>query len=92
MEAQQRDALFVVKLTALVADHLGAAVARATAVAGGAALVHDGTAWVLAEDSGARALGPAMAWAAQQGTSRVEVVAADGATAGVLARRAAHVP
>jgi hypothetical protein len=89
VEAQQRDALFVVKLTALVTDHLGAPVERAGAIAGGAALVHDATAWVLAEDSGTRALGPAMAWAEQRGTSRVRVIAADSATAGVLARRAA---
>jgi hypothetical protein len=89
VEAQQRDALFVVKLTALVRDHVDAPVGRATPIAGGAALVHDDTAWVLAEESGARALGPAMAWGEQQGARRVSVIATERDATGVLARRAA---
>ena len=42
MEAQQREALYVTKLTALVG-------APAQPVRGGAAAVADGTAWFLAE-------------------------------------------
>ena len=50
---------------------------------GGAALVRDGEAWVLADEQPGRALGPAMAWARQQGASRVNVVAeADDGLAG----------
>jgi len=54
---------------------------------GGAALVRAGEAWVLAEDHPERSLGPALAWARQQGTERVRLVAPS--ATGVLARRAA---
>ena len=80
MEAHQRDALSVAKLTALVG-------APAEAVRGGAALVTNGTAWFLGEDLGARALGPALAWADQRGASRLEVIASPAAS-GIIARRA----
>jgi hypothetical protein len=84
-----RAALFAVKLGALVSEHVGARVEPAAVVPGGAALVHEGTAWVLAEDAGVRALGPAMAWAEQRGAPRVSVIAGEAGAAGVVARRAA---
>ena len=81
MEAQQREALYVTKLSALVG-------APAEPVKGGAALVRDDTAWFLAEDLGVRALGPALAWADQRGASRLEVIV-PAKVAGIVARRAA---
>lgn len=76
-----------VKLAALVRDHAGDAPVTPGVFPGGAALVRDGVAWVLAEDAPVRALGPAAAWARQQGAHSVHVVAAE--ATGVLARRAA---
>ncbi|HTN81945.1 MAG TPA: hypothetical protein VMK16_19910 [Acidimicrobiales bacterium] len=82
MEAQQREALYATKLSALVA-------APAEPVRGGAAAVAaDGTAWFLAEEGGARALGPALAWADRRGASAVSLIVPLG-EAGVVARRAA---
>jgi hypothetical protein len=81
VEAQQREALYAAKLSALVG-------APAEAVRGGAALVVDGTAWFLSEDLGTRALGPALAWADQRAATRLELIAS-GEAAGVVARRAA---
>ena len=81
MEAQQRDALYATKLSALVG-------APAEPVRGGAGAVAGGTAWFLAEDLGVRALGPAFAWAEQHGAERLEVIV-PAAAAGVVARRAA---
>ncbi len=80
MEAQQREALYIAKLSALVGT-------PAEPVKGGAALVRDDTAWFLAEDLGPRALGPALAWADQRGASQLEVIVPDDA-AGIVARRA----
>jgi hypothetical protein len=57
---------------------------------GGAALTIGGAAWVLADKRPERSLGPALAWARQQGADRVNVVADDGPAAGVLARRATY--
>jgi hypothetical protein len=79
VEAQQREALYATKLTALVG-------APAEAVRGGAAAFAADTAWFLAEDLGVRALGPAFAWAEQRGAARLEVIAPAQA-AGVVARR-----
>ncbi|HEY5876921.1 MAG TPA: hypothetical protein VIT64_16550 [Ilumatobacteraceae bacterium] len=53
---------------------------------GGAALVHGSDAWVLLDDRPERGLGPALAWARQQGASGVHVLAEQ--ATGVLARRA----
>ncbi|MBA3288900.1 MAG: hypothetical protein H0U21_12930 [Acidimicrobiia bacterium] len=52
----------------------------------GAALVDDGTAWVLVEDEPARGLGPALAWAVRQRAGTVNVLAER--ETGLLARRA----
>lgn len=83
----RRSRLLAVKLAALVRDHAGEAGAVPGTFPGGAALVRDGVAWVLVEDAPHRALGPALAWARQQGADRVQVVVE--AESGVLARRAA---
>ena len=81
MEAHQREALYVAKLSALVG-------APAEPVRGGAGAVLDGTAWFLGEDLGVRALGPAFSWAEQRGARHLSVVVPPDA-AGIVARRAA---
>ena len=81
MEAHQREALYVTKLSALVG-------APAEPVRGGAGAVTDGTAWFLGEDLGVRALGPAFSWADRRGALRLSVIVPRDA-AGVVARRAA---
>jgi hypothetical protein len=86
-DPQRRRALLEAKLGALVRDQAG----EAPSVFGpfgtaGAALVRDGEAWILADQRPARALGPAMAWARQQGARSVTVLAEAGT--GHLARRA----
>jgi hypothetical protein len=83
----RRSALLGVKLGALVRDHLGEGSSHPGVFAGGAALVRDGEAWVLADEQPARALGPALAWARQQGASALHLLAEE--AAGTLARRAA---
>jgi hypothetical protein len=82
----RRSRLLAIKLSALVRDHLGDADVELGVLGGFAALQRDGEAWVLADQRPERALGPAMAWARQQGLGRLHVLAEDGA--GVLARRA----
>jgi hypothetical protein len=98
-DPSRRSRLLALKLTALVRDHCadgpegsepsaaGDAEVRPGVWPGGAALVRSGEAWVLAEDRPERALGPALAWARQQGTERLRLVASS--ATGVLARRAA---
>jgi hypothetical protein len=54
---------------------------------GGATLRAGDQAWFLADDRPARALGPALAWARQNGVGDLHVLA-EGPDAGVLARRA----
>jgi hypothetical protein len=78
------------KLGALVRDHAGEAPVVLGTFGGGAALLRDGEAWILADDRPARALGPALAWARQQGADRVALLVDDGEAAGILARRAAY--
>ena len=81
MEAHQREALYVTKLSALVG-------APAEPVRGGAGAVLDGTAWFLGEDLGVRAVGPAFSWADQRGAERLSVIVPLD-VAGIVARRAA---
>ncbi len=83
----RRSRLLALKLAALVRDHAGEARIEPGVWPGGAALVRDGVAWVLAEDHPGRALGPALAWARQHGAVDVQLIAAS--ATGVLARRAA---
>lgn len=84
----RRELLLQAKAKALVRSRWGDVVDDATggALPGGAALVHDGTAWVLAEDEPSRRLGAALAWALRRDAREVHVLATD--AAGVLARRA----
>jgi len=89
-EQQRRAALLSVKLGVLVRDHVGEAPVVLGTFGGGAALLRDGEAWILADDRPARALGPALAWARQQGTARVVLLVDDPEAAGVLARRATY--
>lgn len=85
MDPQRRAQLLAVKLAALA----GAPVASdGGGFGGGAALVHDGCAWVLLDQSVAgRGLGAALAWALRQEATSLVVMAEAGT--GVLARRAA---
>jgi len=89
-EQQRRAALLSMKLGALVRDHAGEAPVVLGTFGGGAALLRDGEAWVLADERPARALGPALAWARQQGVDRVAVLVDDAEAAGILARRATY--
>lgn len=88
----RRSRLLGVKLQTLVGDHLAAPERTGDAVAApfalGAALSHDGHAWVLLDSQGAdgRGLGPALAWAIRLGAESLDVVADEGT--GILARRA----
>lgn len=94
--AARQAQLQLVKLRALVADHLGglgdAAPAPASSFGLGAGLVAGGDAWVLVAERAERALGPALAWARQAGfpgaIGRLHVLAE--AATGLLARRAAQ--
>jgi len=86
-DRSRRASLTAAKLGALVREHLGKVLHNTPgAFAGGAALVHDGAAWVLAGERPERAVGPALAWARANGVSAVNLLA-DSAT-GLLARRA----
>ncbi len=82
------------KLKALVRDHIGhepganASPAEASGFGRGAALVADGTAWVLLDEHPERGLGAALAWASRQADVGDVAIIAEAAT-GVLARRAA---
>ena len=85
----RRSQLLGLKLAALVREHLGAdAPVRPGIWPGGAALVREGEAWVLAEDDPQRALGRALAWARQHETTALHVLAES--STGLLARRASH--
>lgn len=83
----RRSRLLAVKLAALVRDHAGEAEVEPGVWRGGAALVRNGEAWVLAEEQPQRALGPALAWSRQQGAGHLHVLAER--STGILARRAA---
>lgn len=85
----RRSQLLGLKLAALVRDHVETDHPIAPGTwPGGAALVRNGEAWVLAEDEPLRAMGRALAWARQQGAERLHVLAESGT--GLLARRAAY--
>lgn len=87
-DPQRRSALLGIKLAALVRDHLGeGGVVSPGALVGGAALMRDDQAWVLADEHPARFLGPAMMWARQQGARQLHLLTET--DAGHLARRAA---
>jgi hypothetical protein len=91
-DAARRQELFRVKLKALIRagwgeDHVGRDDVVLGPFPGGATLRRGRLGWVLAEEEPERALGGALAWAAQMGVDDVHVLA-EGAV-GLLARRAA---
>jgi hypothetical protein len=92
-DPQRRAALLNLKLRALVRDHLGREIADVSGTARvtfgrGAALVIEGTAWVLLAEQPERGLGAALAWAMRQPAAQDIAVIAE-ASSGILARRAA---
>ena len=92
-DPQRRAALLNLKLRALVRDHLGHDFADVSgteplAFGRGAAVVVDGTAWILVAEQPERSLGAALAWAQRQPTVQDIAIIAEAAS-GILARRAA---
>jgi hypothetical protein len=88
-DAARHSQLLALKLRALVREHTGLdAPGVPGSWPGGAALLRDGVAWVLAEDEPQRALGRALAWASHQGAATVHVLAER--MTGLLARRASY--
>jgi hypothetical protein len=88
---QRRSRLLDIKLRALVAGHLGIEeIAQPDAFAPGAALIHDGEAWVLVDDRPGDRLGVALIWAtrAAAGSLNVIVDADSAGAAATLARQA----
>lgn len=74
-------------MRALVADAIGEDVdVEPEAFPNGAALVHRGTAWVLADGPARETLGPSLAWSLRRGASALSLIAE--ADTGLLARRA----
>jgi hypothetical protein len=88
IDPQRHSALLAAKLKALVRDHAGEGPGVLGSFGDGAALVREGAAWVLAAERPHRILGPALAWARQQGADECVHVLVEGAGAGVVARRA----
>ncbi len=87
--SERRARLLQLKLRALVRDHLAdETVGDAVAFQPGAALLHDGAAWVLLDAAPTRRLGAALAWATRSGANTLHVITESGS--GVLARRAAE--
>jgi hypothetical protein len=91
-DPQRRAALLNLKLRALVRDHLGHDIGDVSGTAPvafgrGAAVVSDGTAWILVAEHPARSLGGALAWAGRQPAAHDVSIIAEAGT-GVLARRA----
>ncbi|MEO6570833.1 MAG: hypothetical protein ABIO83_04740 [Ilumatobacteraceae bacterium] len=85
--ASRRSRLLGLKLRALVRDHLADDVDEAVTFAPGAALLHDGTAWVYLDHRPGERLGAALAFAIRSGADRLHVIAES--ETGTLARRAA---
>lgn len=86
-DATRRSRLNGIKLMALVRDHLGIDdVTAADEFAPGAALMHQGAAWVLLDDNPATRLAATLVWALRREAVELNVIAAEGT--GVLARRA----
>jgi len=86
LPAEQQARLLAAKLSGLVSSHTGRGSLSPVGFPGGAAVMLDDTAWVLADDRPGRGLGAALAWAGRNGASSLAIIADSGA--GVLARRA----
>lgn len=83
----RRSQLLALKLQALVGDHLGQTIKSvAETFPTGAAMLHDGAAWVLADGPASRSLGGALVWAIRRSATQLHLIA-DHDT-GLLARRA----
>lgn len=84
----QRSQLLAVKLRALVSDHHGRPiVSDAETFPTGAALLDNGTAWVLADGPASRSLGGALVWAIRRSATHLHLIAEH--DTGLLARRSA---
>src|SRR3954453_17431573 len=88
----RRASLLGLKLRTLVRDHIGHELGDLSGTqpvpfGRGAALVIDGTAWLLLAEQPERSLGGALAWATRQPTATDSAIIADAGT-GVLQRRA----
>ncbi|MCU1394063.1 MAG: hypothetical protein JWM34_2491 [Ilumatobacteraceae bacterium] len=91
-DPQRRAALLNLKLRALVREHLGREIGDISGTepipfGRGAALVIDGTAWLLLAEQPERSLGGALAWAMRQPAAKDYAIIAESAS-GILARRA----
>ena len=87
VSSELRSRLVGIKLRTLVSEHLGSAsIDEPQTFAPGAALVHEGAAWVYLDDRPASRLGAALAWTIRAGAGELHVIAEEGT--GVLARRA----
>lgn len=87
-DTSRRSQLLAIKLRALVGDHLGDDVATdAETFSNGAAVLHDGAAWVLVDGRADRSLGTALVWAVRRSATVLNVIAEQ--DTGLLARRAA---
>lgn len=87
MADRTRPALVASKLASLVGRHFGITDRAPLDFPGGAALVADGTAWVLVDADPLTSFGPALVWAARHGADDVHLLVES--MDGVVARRAA---
>jgi hypothetical protein len=87
-DPERRARLVQAKLHALVRDHTGAEGGELGGHAGAATLLRGDVGWFLADDDPGRAVGPALAWARQQGITTLHVLVDDRDAAGTVARRA----
>lgn len=88
-DAERHSRLVGLKLRALVRDHLADdSIGEAVSFTPGAALEHDGSAWVFLDRRPGAMLGAALAWMVRSGATALHVVA-DRDT-GILARRASE--
>lgn len=86
-EGNRRSRLLGIKLRALVSEHLSVEVtADVETFPHGAALVHDGIAWVLADGDAARSLGAALVWTIRRSAQALQLIAASHTA--LLTRRA----
>jgi hypothetical protein len=89
LDPERRAGLLAAKLRALVREHTGQGDGETGGHAGAATLLSQGCGWFLAAERPERAVGPALAWARQQGADELHVLVDDAVAAGVVARRAA---
>ena len=76
--AERRARLLGLKLRALVRDHVAQDVGEPVPFPPGAALLHDGAAWVLLDEQPTHRLGAALAWAIRSGAGELHVITESG--------------